>query len=199
MVSLWSKSGCLLCLIRLLSHTSCAQHATHVIWNTNLKPVKENRTSLCVYVTQSCTQLSNFAIGNLLVLLHERKTKTKRHDMSCDLQATTAGMLKGTKLLIDTDHIALVRLLWCKGKDGETKYRRIKVALNFDRTASDMISKGSFLGGFLTWNSLSVSYVTLDSACVIISTAHIFLLIHQASFFSIQYKLEVSRPVLRLC
>lgn len=148
MVFLWSKSGCLLCLIRLLSHTSCAQHATHVIWNTNLKPVKENRTFLCVYVTQSCTQLSNFAIGNLLVLLHERKTKTKRHDMSCDLQATTAGMLKGTKLLIDTDHIALVRLLWCKGKDGETKYRRIKVALNFDRTASDMISKGSFWGVF---------------------------------------------------
>ncbi len=53
----------------------------------------------------------SFAIGDLLVLLHKRKTKTKRHDTSCDLQATTAGTLKGTKLLIDTDHIALVRPL----------------------------------------------------------------------------------------
>lgn len=63
--------------------------------------------------------------------------------MSCDLQATTAGTLEGTKLLIDTDHIALVRPLWCKGKDGETKYRRIKAVLKFDKTVSDIISKGA--------------------------------------------------------
>lgn len=36
--------------------------------------------------------------------------------MSCDLQATTAGMLKGTKVMIDTDHIVLVRPLRCKKK-----------------------------------------------------------------------------------
>lgn len=82
--------------------------------------------------------------------------------MSCNPQAARDDMLKGIKLLIDTDHFALVRHLLCKRKDGKTKYYRIRMVLNFDKTAILHNVKRAI---FQVWNSLSVSNVTLDAAC----------------------------------
>ena len=47
--------------------------------------------------------------------------------MSGDLQATTAGMLKANKLMIDTKHIALVRPLRCRKKQSTAGLDGIKL------------------------------------------------------------------------
>lgn len=70
----------------------------------------ENTASFCLCISHSCSQLSSFANGDPLVLLGKRYTKPER-SKGCDLQATTAGMLTGTKVLTDTKHIALFRAL----------------------------------------------------------------------------------------
>lgn len=92
-------------------------------------------------------------------------------------------MLKGIKLVIDTDHTALVRHLCWKGKDGETKYHRIRMVLNLDKTAILHDMKRAI---FQVWNSLSVSNVTLDAACsslgVITPTACILVQIGKDSW-----------------
>lgn len=80
----------------------------------------------------------------------------------------------------------LLGLCDVKGKDGETKYCRIRVILNFDRAASDTISKGAALYRLVT-------SVTVDARLKVELVACTLVLLQWVWFevCLLQYKFEV--------